>query len=121
MQNREFTSGVDRLQTAREFGYQMTVVPKKPIYEGIQAVRSILPVCQFHKTNCAYGIKCLDFYRKKYNESLKVYYDEPMHDRWSDGADSFRYAAIGIRAIGVMEDHRADDDYKAMQAYWGEG
>lgn len=121
MQNREFTSGVDRLQTAREFGYQMTVVPKKPIYEGIQAVRSILPICQFHKTNCAYGIKCLDFYRKKYNESLKVYYDEPMHDKWSDGADSFRYAAIGIRAIGVIQDNNADEDYRAMQAYWGTG
>ncbi len=119
MENREFTSGVDRIQTAREFGFNMTVVPKKAIYEGIQAVRSILPVCQFHKTNCAYGIKCLDFYRKKYNESLKVYYDEPMHDKWSDGADSFRYGAIGIRGIGVLENLNADDDYRAMQAYWG--
>jgi phage terminase large subunit len=85
MQNKEFTSGVDRLQTARDFGIDMTVVPRKGIDEGIQAVRSILPLCSFELRACAHGIKCLDFYRKKWNESLKVYYDEPLHDRWSHG------------------------------------
>jgi intein/homing endonuclease len=34
-------------------------------------------------------------------------------------SDAFRYAAIGIRAIGVLDDHSNDSDYKAMQAYFG--
>lgn len=119
MQNREFTSGVDRLQTAREYGYEMTVVPKKSIDEGIQAVRSILPLCQFNSTKCAYGIKCLDFYRKKYNEALKVYYDTPLHDKWSDGADSFRYAAIGIKGLGLDPNSPVDQDYEALRKFWG--
>lgn len=42
MKNKEFTSGIDRIETARGFGIEMTVVPKKTIEEGIQAVRSIL-------------------------------------------------------------------------------
>jgi phage terminase large subunit len=100
MQNREFTSGVDRLHTAMTMGYKMTVVPRKPIEEGIQAVRSTLPLCSFDKIKCKRGIECLDFYRKKWNDTLKVYYDDPLHDQWSHGSDAFRMACIGLKAIG---------------------
>lgn len=119
MQNKEFTSGVDRLQTAKEFGFDMTVVPRKPIDEGIQAVRSILPLCYFDSKKCSHGIKCLDFYRKKWNDSLKIYYDEPLHDKWSHGADSFRYAATGVKMGLVGDCGTVDNDIKAIKAYWG--
>lgn len=119
MKNREFTSGVDRLQTARDFGLSMTVVPKKLIEEGIQAVRSLLSVCYFDKDKCSYGIKCLDFYRKKYNEALKVYYDEPCHDKYSHGADAFRMFAVGAKSIGFDSDHSISSDYEALQKFWG--
>lgn len=100
MQNREFTSGVDRLTTARNLGYNMQIVPRKSLEEGIQAVRSLLPHCSFNEKECKKGIQCIDFYRKKWNDSLKVYYDEPLHDQWSHGADAFRMAAIGVKAFG---------------------
>jgi phage terminase large subunit len=103
MQNREFTTGVDRLTTARQMGYNMQIVPRKPIDEGIQAVRSLLPHCSFNFAQCEKGIKCLDFYRKKYNEGLKVYYDEPLHDQYSHGADAFRMLAIGVKALGSSQ------------------
>jgi len=119
MANREFTSGVDRLETARGFGYQMTVVPRKPIDEGIQAVRSILSQCYFDKVKCEQGLKCLDFYRKKYNEVLKVYYSEPCHDKWSHGADSYRMFAIGSKSIGYDNNKSLEEDIKALNAYWG--
>lgn len=118
MQNREFTSGVDRLSAAREFGYDMKVVPKKPIMEGIQAVRSTLPLCHFDIVKCERGLKCLDFYRKKYNEALKVYYDEPLHDQWSNGSDAFRYACMGIRAFGTSGSGSVETDMKALNKYW---
>ena len=119
MMNKEFTTGVDRLQTAREFGYHMTVVPKKPIDEGIQAVRSLLPLCYFDSEKCLHGLKCLDFYRKKWNDNLKCYYDEPLHDRWSHGSDAMRYACIGIKSIGFGNDGGLDDDFQALRKYWG--
>ena len=115
MQNREFTSGVDRLTAARNFGYNMVIVPKKPIDEGIQAVRSLLPHCSFDNNGCSRGIKCLDFYRKKWNEMLKVYYDEPLHDQWSHGADAFRMAAIGIKAFGTSTNKLSADAIKDMR------
>lgn len=119
MGNREFTSGVDRMETARSFGYHMTIVPRKPLEEGIQAVRSLLPLCSFDETNCRWGIKCLDFYRKKYNDILKVYYSEPCHDKWSHGSDAFRMAAVGIRAIGTDFNSSLEGDMKALQRYFG--
>ena len=119
MQNREFTSGVDRLTTAREFGYEMRVVPRKPIEEGIQSVRSILSRCYFDQEKCNHGIKCLDFYRKKYNETLKVYYDVPQHDQWSHGADAFRMFAIGAKGIGFDINTSLENDYEALQKFWG--
>lgn len=99
MQNREFTSGVDRLTSARELGYIMTIVPRKSLAEGIQAVRAVLGSCSFDFASCKHGLKCLEFYRKKYNESLKCYYDEPCHDYTSHGSDAFRMMAVGIKAI----------------------
>ena len=100
MRNREFTSGVDRITAARNLGYEMTVVPRKSIDEGIQAVRSLLSQCSFDEKECKRGIQCLDFYRKKWNDSLKVYYDEPLHDQYSHGADAFRMLAVGLNAFG---------------------
>jgi hypothetical protein len=115
MQNREFTSGVDRLSTARDMGITMQVIPRKPIEEGIQAVRSLLPHCSFDAKGCEQGIKCLDFYHKKWNEALKVYYDEPLHDRWSHGADAFRMAAIGIKGFGGSVNKLSADSIKEMR------
>jgi phage terminase large subunit len=118
MQNREFTSGVDRLQTAKDFGYDMTVIPRKSIEEGIQAVRSLLPLCYFHQDNCSYGIKCLDFYRKKWNDTLKCYYDEPCHDKHSHGSDAFRMFAIGAKSFGFGGGDLGND-FDALRKFWG--
>jgi hypothetical protein len=115
MQNREFTSGVDRLTAARNFGYNMQVIPRKSIDEGIQAVRSLLPHCSFDVKECERGIKCLDFYRKKWNDTLKVYYDDPLHDQWSHGADAFRMAAIGVKAFGTSVNRLTADSIKEMR------
>lgn len=101
MHKRELSGdGSELLEMARNFGYNMVSVPNLQINEGIQLVRNILPNCIFDQKQCKLGIECLDFYRKKWNESLKVYYDEPCHDKWSHGADSFRYLAVGIKKMG---------------------
>lgn len=119
MENREFTSGVDRLSSMRDYGYDALVIPKKPLAEGIQAVRATLPLSSFDVNGCGHGVKCLDFYHKKYNDALKVYYDDPVHDKWSHGADAFRYACMGIRIHGTGSGGSLENDYKALQKYWG--
>lgn len=119
MQNKEFTSGVDRLSSMRDYGYDAIVVPRKSLAEGIQVVRSTIPLSNFDSVGCIHGLKCIDFYHKKYNDALKVYYDEPVHDKWSHGADAFRYACLGIRIHGTGTGGTLDSDYRALRNYWG--
>lgn len=100
MGHKEFTSGLERTVVAKNLGYNLTVVPVKSVEDGIQCVRSTLPLCSFHSVDCKRGVQCLDFYRKKYNDTLKVYYDSPMHDQWSHGSDAFRIACTGLKLFG---------------------
>jgi len=120
MRVHEFTTGVTRNDTARKLGYPMQVVatPEGRAFgldEGINTVRSTLPHCIFSEKNCSLGIKCLEFYRKKWNDNLKVYYDEPFHDRYSHGADAFRYACVGIKAFGSSQGKLTPDKIKEMR------
>lgn len=118
-QQRELIAGISRINAAAEFGYRFTLLNQHRIEEGIQAVRATLPLCYFHATNCAFGIKCLDFYRKKYNDVLKCYYDTPCHDLYSHGADSFRYAAVGLRTKGTSSGASLDGQFEALRKFWG--
>lgn len=100
-QHHEFSTGLERVVTAQRLGYTLTVVPKVDLIDGHNAVRALLPLCSFDSEKCKRGINCLDFYRKKWNDNLKVYYDEPLHDQWSHGASAFMYLAVGLRTFGI--------------------
>lgn len=113
MANREMTG--ERLEMARNMGYTMLVLKRDSIEDGIQAVRSLLPSCSFDSINCKRGIQCLDFYRKKWNETLKVYYDEALHDQYSHGADAFRYAAMGLKKYGSTQNKLTADSILDMR------
>lgn len=123
MRNREFSSGVSRMDTAASLGYKMTPVVKDgkaySLESGIQCVRSTLPNCLFDSKACKFGIDCLDFYRKKYNETLKVYSDEPCHDKYSHGADAFRMACVGMKELGDQRRLNPEQIKEMRQKYLG--
>lgn len=116
MANSEFTSGDVRVNTAREFGYNFTVLDRDRLADGIQAVRSILNNSFFDGQKCKRGIECLDFYCKKWNDAMKRYEDKPLHNSYSHGADSFRYASMGIKKYGFGTN--VDDDVSALNNFW---
>lgn len=66
----------------------------KSVSDWIDSVRAILNKCRFDEKNCNYWIKCLESYKKKYDEVKKVFLDKPFHDWASHWADAFRYFAI---------------------------
>lgn len=115
MKNEEWLTEGTRLEAARKLGFDGDIIPKAPIDEGINMVRSILPYCVFDKVHAAHGIKCLDFYRKKYNDILKRYNDEPCHDQWSHGADSMRYACSGIKLFGTHSNSMTRDKLNQLK------
>lgn len=102
IENREFGSNARSRQElaaagidigGKLFKVRFRVVPKKSIDEGIEDVRQMLDVCVFDRNKCEQGIKCLESYRKEWNDKLGCWRDRPLHDWSSHGADAFRYLA----------------------------
>jgi phage terminase large subunit len=63
------------------------------------------PTCAFDAEKCAHGIDALRSYRRIWDEKLKAYRDNPLHDWASDPADAFRTFAIGKpQEIGANDD-----------------
>jgi hypothetical protein len=83
----------------------VAIVPRLSLEDGVQASRWLLeqdirihPRCSEknneHDTD---GVECLRQYHKKWDEKLKTFKNEPVHDLWSHSADGFRYAATVIK------------------------
>lgn len=75
-----FELGITRVQYARELGLTMTVLRREGIDNGIERVRKLLPRTYIDAKKCDYAIRCLENYRKRYDEKNKVYSDAPLHD-----------------------------------------
>lgn len=54
--------------------------------------------CWMHAVDCADGIKCLDNYKREWDDNRAVWRDQPKHDEFSDGADAFRTFAAGYQS-----------------------
>lgn len=93
---KELTSGKTREQVFREElpGVNITVLERIGVNEGIEAVRQMLKRLWISPT-CTYLISCLFNYTKEYDEKRNRWRDKPLHDEYSNGADSLRYVAIG--------------------------
>ena len=94
---REFTSGKARIDTARELGLNFNIVPNVPRSDGIDYVRIILNKCWFDETKCKKGLIALNNYKKEFDIKRNCFYDTPKHDWSSNGADAFRYLAVGYQ------------------------
>ena len=93
---REFTSGLTRLEKARQLGVKFTIADDVSIVDGIEAVRSIFSKTWIDETNCAGLIKSLENYRQEYDIKRKVYNSQPLHSWASHAADAMRYLAVSL-------------------------
>lgn len=114
IENREFGSGArSRADLAREgfdidgkrYSLVFRIAPKKTIDDGIEDARRILDLCVFDSEKCEEGIKCLESYRKEWNDKLGCWRDRPLHDWSSHAADAFRYLAVS--EIGLRKPAKA--------------
>lgn len=108
IENREFGSNAkSRRELAREgieldgvtYSLDFDVVPKTAVSDGIEAARQVLPNCYFDEAKTDQGIKCLENYKKEYNDKTGAYKKTPLHNWASNGADAFRYFAVMINNI----------------------
>lgn len=90
--NQSAKSEIERLLP----GVKVRIVPRiEHKFMAVNAARSKLAECYFHETQCHEGIACLDNYRKKWNETIGNWSDEPVHDQASHGADAYQQFATG--------------------------
>lgn len=78
------------------------ITPDHKVADGINAVRTLLPLCEFDQGECADGLKALRNYKKEWDEHRSVWRDTPRHDWASHGADGFRYLAMCYREVPVV-------------------
>lgn len=78
-------------------GRKVRVAPRLPVTDGINAVRTIFPLCYFDEQRTAAGIRSLRMYRFGEMQSYEGPTREPLHDIHSHAADGFRTLAVSIR------------------------
>lgn len=97
------SDNLSRKEVIEGMGFAVEVVPKvahKP--DAIQAVRDVLPLCWFDAENCDEGIKHLDGHRRKWNDQLGHWMDEPFRGPDKHAADAMEQMARGFtEAEGV--------------------
>lgn len=73
----------------------ITIVPRIATEKaGYEASRRYLAKAWFDSERCAEGVKCLDNYRKEWDDKLGVWKDQPRHDWASHGYKAFETAAV---------------------------
>ena len=87
----------------KKVGLRVSVVPVTPNkIEAIQVARRHLMMARFDRARCAQGLKRLRAYRKKWNDVLGTWSNEPLHDDNSNAADGFMtYAQSGHKPVQV--------------------
>ncbi|WP_243544727.1 terminase large subunit domain-containing protein [Pseudodesulfovibrio tunisiensis] len=109
---RELGTGKSRLETARSLGIRFDICPNIPVQDGINAVRTTLPLCWFDRNACERGIEALRNYRRMFNDRMNDFSATPLHDWTSHAVDAFRYLCVGLRQPGpAVRPSRSSNDF----------
>lgn len=97
-----WSTGESQLATAAAHGLRFEIAPEKSIADGIEAVRKAIPRCAFDESRCGDGLQALESYRKKWNDGLGTWHNQPLHDWASHGADAFRYGVLTMAEAPIV-------------------
>lgn len=99
IESHAFSSGLSAKEVGAGLGIKFITLPtlKLRLEDGIEALRGLFPRLWIDEKNCGYLLKCLENYRKEFDDRLEVYKERPRHDKYSHAADAARYMAIAIK------------------------
>lgn len=83
---------VEEYKKKNELRWQLDVIAKSGVENGIEAVRRVIPHMQVD-SSCTYIIDCFLNYSKEWDDKLQVWKKTPLHDEYSHGADVLRQIA----------------------------
>lgn len=96
---RELQTGKSRQEFLEERGFNVSIVPRHNVDDGIDAARLRLNRCFFDQEHTQRGVDCLRMYRSEFDEKNKTLKQRPLHDWASHGADAFRCAIMGAQEV----------------------
>ena len=108
IQVRELGSGKSRLETAAALGIRFNVVPNISVSDGIDAGRAFINRCWFDREKTERGRNALVSYHKVWDEKRKCFQSQPYHDWSSNGADAWRYLAVGHKTGSSLVQRMAE-------------
>lgn len=73
------------------------VIPQTKKLDQINAARKVIQHCRFDKEGCGEGLEGLASWSFAYDEELKDFGKEPLHDWASHHGDAFAYGALMMR------------------------
>lgn len=97
---RELGTGKSREEVLNGLGVNVTVAPKLPLIDGIDATRNMIPRMYFDEKRCMTGIEALRQYRTDFDDKGMVFKTTPLHNWASHAADSARYFATTRHETG---------------------
>lgn len=120
--NRSLQTGKSALTILQELlpGLNFQIVPRvESVLNGINATRlAMAGNVYIDAERCADGIAALDNYRKRYNEALGAFTDQPLHDRYSNYADAFRQWGQGFDDNLIGAQQRPSSRRKRQGGMW---
>jgi hypothetical protein len=111
---RSYYDGKDGLEIAKNFGFRFEKITRaQSKIDSINEARTILSRCWFDQKKCEAGISRLREYRKKFNDKLGCFMDQPLHDINSNGADAFQTFAASVHRLETYSQESGGfvDDY----------
>lgn len=73
---------------------------------AINESRDFIPSCYIDEEKCAPLIRCMDNYRREWDEAMGCFKEKPLHNWASHGYDSFETLARGVGLAPSITAHR---------------
>jgi phage terminase large subunit len=105
--------GRSTVDIAASLGFRFRVLPRADRQDGINAARAFLARCWFDRAKTERGRLALMSYHRTWDEKRHTFSTDPYHDWSSNGADAFRYLAVGhktaVRRSAIAERPRRQE------------
>lgn len=108
----ETVSNISPKKQLQKFYPKQVFIVERPKrkFLGINAVRTIFPLCNFDENNCSDGLQCVKHYCYKVNEETGTFSREPNHDTpWSHGCDALQTMALRFKSEANSEKPKKQD------------
>ena len=115
---REFGTGQSRWDMAKELGVRFKVLTRISVDSGIEHARALIERAIFHRSRCKDGIVALENYRREWDDKLRAFHKNPLHDWTSHAADAFRYMATAVRSSNFDYTHERQTKQKEYYPFY---